>query len=143
MQVLKIISDIWKSGAEIYLDQSDNRIAIKEQHLIPTEIMQAAEQNFQEIDDWFKSWKDASAEKTTIFKMVQQICGWQSNKSIDDWFIAEEDSLMMFIDWTIVLAENGWRDPYDDYRKYENNESNVMAQELYKRAVTYANSKKV
>lgn len=143
MQVLKILSDIWKSGANIYLDKNDNRIAIKEQNLIPVEVMEAAEQNFQAIDDWFKSWKDANAEKTTILKMVQQICGWQANKSIDEWFCAEEDSLMMFIDWTIVLAKNGWKDPYDDYRQYENEESNVMAQELYRRAVTYANTKKV
>lgn len=138
MQALKILSDIWKSGADIYLDKSDDRIAIKNQNLIPVEVMQAAEQNFQAIDEWFKSWKDASPEKTTILKMVQQLCGWQNNKKIDEWFIADEDSLMYFIDWTIVLAKNGWKDPYDDYRQYENDESDAMARELYRRAVTYS-----
>ncbi|MED3392789.1 hypothetical protein P4418_29330 [Bacillus thuringiensis] len=40
LKVLEIISAIWKSGANIYLDPSDNRIGIKRQHLIPTEVMQ-------------------------------------------------------------------------------------------------------
>lgn len=138
MQVLKILSDIWKSGASIFLDENDDRIAIKNQNLIPVEVMQSAEQNFQAIDEWFKSWKGARPEQLTILKLVQQICGWQTNKKIDEWFIADEDSLMYFIDWTIVLAKNGWKDPYDDYRQYENDESNAMAKELHKRAVTYA-----
>ncbi|EKS8373836.1 hypothetical protein QC456_006480, partial [Bacillus cereus] len=54
-QVLKILSAIWKSGANIYPDPSDNRIGIKRQHLIPTEVMQLAEQSFSEIDAWFQS----------------------------------------------------------------------------------------
>ncbi|MGG3798956.1 hypothetical protein [Metabacillus fastidiosus] len=137
MQVLKILSDIWKSGANIYLDKDDDRIAIEKQNLIPPEVMEAAEQNFEAINDWFKSWKDASAEKTTILKMVQQICGWQNNKKIDEWFCAEEDDLMLFIDWTVVLAKNGWKDTYEDYRQFENDESNEMARKLYERAVAY------
>ncbi|PGO33225.1 hypothetical protein CN979_23285, partial [Bacillus thuringiensis] len=68
-QVLKILSAIWKSGANIYPNPSDNRIGIKRQHLIPTEVMQLAEQYFSEIDAWFQSWKDASAEKVTIRKI--------------------------------------------------------------------------
>lgn len=38
----------------------------------------------------------------------------------------------------IVLAKNGWKDIYEDYRQFENEKSNGMAQELYKRAVMYA-----
>ncbi|UGB31677.1 hypothetical protein [Metabacillus sp. B2-18] len=138
MQVLNILSQIWKSGANIYLDKKDDRIAIKDQHLIPSEVMQAAEENFQAIDDWFKSWKDESAEKITLQKMIYQICGWQKNDRLNDWYVADEDSLMMFIDWTVVLAKNGWKDLYEDHRQYENGESNEMARELYKRAVIYA-----
>jgi len=143
LQVLKILSLIWKSGADIYLDKTDNRVAIKNPKVIPVEIMQAAEQNFQAIDDWFKSWKNANNEKLTIMKMIHQFCGWQPNEKINEWFCAEEDSLMLFIDWTIVLAENGWKDIYDDYRQYENAESNVIAKDLYQRAVTYMKAKKV
>jgi len=138
MQVLMILSQIWKSGANIYLDKTDDRIAIDKQKLIPVEVMQAAEQNFQAIDDWFKSWKNASNEKVTLMKMVHQSCGWQLNKKLDDWLCDDVESLDMFYDWMVVLAENGWKDIYEDYRQYENDKSNKMAHELYIRAVTYA-----
>lgn len=138
MQVLMILSQIWKSGANIYLDKNDDRIAIDRQKLIPVEVMQAAEQNFQKIDEWFKSWKDASNEKVTLMKMVHQICGWQDNEKLNEWLCTELDSLDLFNDWMVVLAKNGWKDIYDDYRQFENGESNKMASELYKRAVTYA-----
>ncbi|MGG0031579.1 hypothetical protein ABEX88_08080 [Priestia megaterium] len=143
MQVLKILSLIWKSGADIYLDETDDRVAIKNQKMIPAEVMQVAEQNFQAIDDWFKSWKNANNEKITIMKMIHQFCGWQPNEKINEWFCAEEDSLMLFIDWTIVLAKKGWKDIYDDYRQYETAESDVIAKDLYQRAVTYMKAKKV
>ena len=133
-----ILSQIWKSGANIYLDKTDDRIAIDKQKLIPVEVMQAAEQNFQAIDDWFKSWKNASNEKVTLMKMVHQSCGWQLNKKLDDWLCDDVESLDMFYDWMVVLAENGWKDIYEDYRQYENDKSNKMAHELYIRAVTYA-----
>lgn len=137
MQVLMILSQIWKSGANIYLD-TDDRVAIKNQNLIPAEVMKAAEHNFQSIDAWFKSWKDASNEKVTLMKMVQQICGWQHNEKLNDWLCAEEASLTLFNDWMIALANNGWKDIYEDYRQFENDESNKLANELYIRAVTYA-----
>ena len=137
LQVLKILSEIWKSGADIYLDQEDNRVAIKKPSLIPSEVMQAAEQNFQAIDDWFKSWKGATGEKVTIMKMVHHMCGWQHNEKLDIWLCADEHSLMLLDEWFIVLAKNGWEDIYDDYRQFETEESNVMARELYINAVTY------
>lgn len=137
-QVLKILSAIWKSGANIYLDESDNRIAIKRQNVIPTEVMKAAEQNYQAIYEWFNSWKDASAEKVTIRKIFYQFCGWQQNQKLCDWLLADEESLQMFYDWTIVLAKNGWTDMYEDYRPFENDESNAMTRKIYERAVIYA-----
>ncbi|WP_409297714.1 hypothetical protein V1498_06705 [Peribacillus sp. SCS-26] len=138
MQVLLILSQIWKSGANIYLDKKDDRIAIDNQKLIPAEVMQAAEQNFQGIDDWFKSWKDAGAEKVTIMKMVHHMCGWQHNEKLDKWLCTDDDSLMLLDEWMIVLAKNGWKDIYEDYRQFENDESNVMSQKLYTAAVNYA-----
>ncbi|WP_242136674.1 hypothetical protein [Bacillus cereus group sp. BfR-BA-01360] len=138
MQVLKILSEIWKSGANIYLDPSDGRIAIKRQNLIPAEVMQAAEQNYQAIDEWFKSWKDASNEKITILKIFYQFSDWKHNQKLYEWLRADEDSLQMFYDWTIVLAKNGWTDMYEDYRPFENDESNAMARKIYERAVLYA-----
>lgn len=138
-----ILSQIWKSGANIYLDESDDRLAIKNQNLIPKEVMQAAEQNFQAIDDWFKSWKNASNEKLTIMKMVHNICGWQNNEKLNQWLCSDVESLDMFDNWMISLAKNGWNNIYDDFRQFENDESNKMAKELYNRAITYAKNNKV
>lgn len=138
MQVLKILSWIWRSGANIYLDKSDDRIAIKNQNLIPKEVMEANEQNFQEIDAWFKSWKSANGEKLTLRKIVHHFCCWERNEQIEKWLCAENDSLMLFHDWSVVLAKNGWKDIYEDYRQFENDESNKMAHELYIRAVIFA-----
>lgn len=138
MKVLKILSLIWKSGANIYLDKKDNRIAIKQQNLIPAEVMQAAEQNFQAIDEWFKSWDKESNEKITLMKMIHQLCGWQHNEKLNNWLCTELESLDLLVDWTSSLAINGWNDIYTDFREYENEESNKLAKELYIRAVTYA-----
>ncbi|MGM2634177.1 hypothetical protein [Bacillus cereus group sp. Bce040] len=138
MKVLEIISAIWKSGANIYLDPKDGRIGITRQNLIPVEVMQAAEQNYNEIDTWFKSWKDANNEKITILKIFYEFSGWKHNQKLNEWLLADADSLQMFYDWTIVLANNGWLDMYDDYRQFENDESNAMARKIYERAVLYA-----
>ncbi len=138
MQVLLILSQIWKSGADIYLDKSDDRIAIDNQKLIPVEVMEAAEHNFQKIDEWFKSWKNASAEEITIMKMVHHICGWQHNEQIEKWLCAEDESLILFDDWMVVLAKNGWKDIYEDYRQFENDKSNAMARKLYEQAIAFA-----
>jgi len=138
LQVLKILSLIWKSGANIYLDKKDNRIAIKQQNLIPAEVMQAAEQNFQAIDEWFKSWDKESNEKITLMKMIHQLCGWQHNEKLNNWLCTELESLDLLVDWTSSLAINGWNDIYTDFREFENEESNKLAKELYIRAVTYA-----
>lgn len=138
MQVLLILSEIWKSGADIYLDDRANQVAIKRQNLIPTKIMQAAEQNYQDIYAWFKSWKDANNEKVTILKIFYAFSGWKQNQKLNEWLLADTDSLQMFYDWTIVLANNGWTDMYEDYRQFENDESNAMARKIYERAVLYA-----
>lgn len=138
MKALMILSQIWKSGADIYLDAKDDRIAIKNQKLIPKPVMEAAEQHGQVIDQWFKSWKNANGEKVTLMKMVHQMCGWQHNQKLNDWLCNEKESLTLFDDWMVLLAKNGWTDIYDDFRQYENNQSNKLAHELYKRAVAYA-----
>lgn len=138
MKVLEIISAIWKSGANIYLDPKDGRIGIKRQELISVEVMQVAEKNFNGIDTWFQSWKGANNEKITILKIFYEFSGWKHNQKLHDWLLADSDSLQMFYDWTIVLAKNGWTDMYDDYRPFENDESNAMARKIYERAVLYA-----
>ena len=129
MQTLKILSDIWKSGANIYLDEKDNRIAIDKQNLIPVDVMKQAEENFKSINEWFQSWKNESVENIILMKMVNQMCGWQINEKLNSWLCDEDDSLKLFDEWMIVLAKNGWVDIYEDYREFENDESMKMGQE--------------
>ncbi|MBG9523144.1 MULTISPECIES: hypothetical protein [Bacillus cereus group] len=138
MQVLEILNLIWKSGANIYLDPSDNRMGITRQHVIPTEVMKAAEQHFNEIHTWFQSWKNESVEEITMLKILYQFCGWQHNQKLNDWLLVDTDSLQLFYDWTIVLAKNGWTDIYEDYRPFQNDNSNAMARKIYERAVIHA-----
>lgn len=137
MQVLKVLSDIWKSGADMKLD-SDGQIELKNHQLVPAETMKAAEGIFSEIEKWFHSWKSESVENITLMKMIHQMCGWQHNSKLNEWLCNEDDSLMLFDKWMIVLAQNGWNDIYSDFRQFENDESIKMGQELYKHAVMYA-----
>ncbi|MFJ7736421.1 hypothetical protein ACIQ2D_08755 [Lysinibacillus sp. NPDC097287] len=141
MQVLKVLSGIWKSGAEMNLLPTDE-IELKYNDRVPAEIMSAAEKVFPEIEKWFASWKDASPVNITIRKMVHQACGWQDNPKLNEWICTDSESLTLFIQWQESLAKNGWDDIYSDYRQFENDESNVMKQKIYERAILYANQNK-
>ncbi|WP_327322689.1 hypothetical protein [Lysinibacillus parviboronicapiens] len=140
--VLYVLSQIWKSGAEIYRDESDGRLSLKNAKLVPEEILKAAEPIFNQIEDWFKSWEDAKAINKHIRMMVHQACGWQHNPKLNEWICADIEALTLFMEWQETLAKNGWNDIYEDYRQFENDESNVMKQKLYERAILYANQNK-
>ncbi|ETT84198.1 hypothetical protein MKZ08_08345 [Viridibacillus sp. FSL R5-0477] len=140
MQTLKILSDIWKSGAEMNLNP-DGQIELKNHQLVPTETMKAAESIFPEIEKWFRSWQGASSVEITLQKILHQFCGWQHNEKLNEWLCSEIDSLLLFDEWMISLTRNGWNDMYDDYRKFENNESKVIAQEVYRLACVYTKRK--
>lgn len=142
MQVLKVVSHIMRSGAEIYRDQSDGRLALKNAHLIQPEVLQAAEPIFNQIDDWFKSWEGAAGPDITIRKALELYCGWTKNEKMNTWLLSDNESLNLLHDWTVILAKNGWRDPYDDYRKYENDEANEMKIEFYEQAKLWASRNK-
>lgn len=142
MQVLKILSLIWKSGAEIYRDKSDGRLALKNAGRIPSEILKAAEPIFNQIDEWFKSWENAPAHDITIWKALSLYCGWQKNEKMNEWICNDEEAITLFHDWTVALAKNGWVDLYIDHRQYENDESNALKIKFYERAVLYAKRNK-
>ncbi|MFD1204028.1 hypothetical protein ACFQ38_02645, partial [Sporosarcina contaminans] len=127
---------------EIYRDESDGRLAINNAKKIPAGVLKAAEPIFNDIDQWFKSWEGASAADITIRKALHLFCGWQTNEKMGEWLNADEDSLMLLHDWTVTLAKNGWTDPYDDYRQYENEESNSMKVQFYEKAKLWASRNK-
>ncbi|KGR89268.1 hypothetical protein [Lysinibacillus odysseyi] len=137
MQVLMVLSQIWKSGAEIYRDESDNRLALKNAKKIPEEVLKAAEPIFPDIEKWFASWEQAEAVDITIMKMLHLFCGWQSNQKINEWLSNDLESLDMLDRWCKALDRNGWKNIYDDFRQYENEESNKLKQALYDRAKVY------
>lgn len=140
--VLHVLSQIWKSGAEIYRDESDGRLSLKNARLVPEEVLKAADPIFPQIEEWFKSWEEASAPDKTLMKMVHQACGWQHNPKLNEWICTDVDSLMLFMEWQETLAKNGWNDIYTDYRQFENEASNVIKKKLYESAVLYANQNK-
>lgn len=137
MQVLKVLSDIWKSGAEMNLLDS-GEIELKHHEKVPAEVMKAAEQVFPQIEEWFRSWKNASPVEITIRKALHLFMGWERNDKLNKWLCDDKESLFLLHDWTIVLAENGWKDIYVDYRQFENDKSREMAQTFYERAMAYA-----
>lgn len=141
MQVLKVLSDIWKSGAEMNLLPT-NEIELKHNDRVPAEIMSAAEKVFPKIEEWFKSWEGAKGIDVTIKKMLHHSCGWQLNKKIEEWVCNDEQSLQLWMAWQEVLAKNGWKDIYEDYRKFENKESNSLKEKIFERAKLYANQNK-
>lgn len=142
MQVLKVLSNIWKSGAEIYRDESDGQLGLKNHQMIPAETMKAAEQVFPQIDEWFRSWEGASKVEITMRKIVHLFCGWQTNDTLNNWLCDEVDYLLKFNDWMIMLDQNGWKDIYEDFRPFQTDESNKLANELYERAIAYVRGEK-
>lgn len=136
MQVLKVLSDIWKSGAEMKM-LPNGEIELKNHKVVPAETMNQAKNIFPQIEEWFKSWSNAKPIDITIQKTLHQYCGWTKNQSIINWLNNDTKAAEIFHDWTIVLAKNGWNDIYEDYRKFENDESKKMAQEIYKRACSF------
>lgn len=135
--VFKVLSLIWKSGAEIYRDKTDGRLAIDNAELIDPTVLKAAEPIFNDIDEWYKSTEGESAEDTTIRRALFLYCGWQANERMDTWLSNDSDSLFLLNDWTIELARSGWVDLYSDYREFENDKSSELKREFYKRAVEY------
>lgn len=140
-QALKVLSEIWKSGAGIVV-LPDGSLKLENYQLVPNETLKAAEPIFPQIEEWFKSWEEAKAIDKHIRMMVHQACGWQHNAKLNEWVCADVESLTLFMDWQESLAKNGWNDIYEDYRQFENDESNVMKQKIYERAVLYANQNK-
>lgn len=136
MKVLNILSLIWRHGGIMDL-QPDGEIKLSNHNNVPREVLVAAEPIFDEIKQWFHSWKDATPVEVTLWKALSLYCGWQRNEAITKWLEADESSMFLLHDWTVELAKNGWSDVYDDYRQYQNDKTNEMAQEFFKRAVAY------
>ena len=140
--VLYVLSRIWKFGGVIERDPSDERLVLKNHQKVPAEVLKAAEPIFSQIEDWFKSWEGANVIDITIKKILHHSCGWEINEKLNNWICNDETSLQLWMAWQEIMAKNGWKDIYSDYRQFENNESNELKHKLYERAVLYANQNK-
>jgi len=140
--VLYVLSQIWKFGGVIERDEKDDSLELKKSKNIPAEVLKVSGPIFDEIDAYLKSVEGMKGADMTLWKMIVALCGWQKNESISNFLNHDETALNLFMDYQSVLAVNGWKDIYEDWRQYENDESNVMKQKIYERAILYANQNK-
>lgn len=138
MMVLFVLSQIWKSGSSIERDLQDSRLVLKNHEKINPTVLKAAEPIFQEIDDYIKTVEGMNAVDTTLWKMIVVLNGWQKNEGISNFLNNDEIALNLFVDYQVTLAKNGWKDIYADWRQYESNESVVLKNEIYTRAIAFA-----
>lgn len=142
MSALHVLSQIWKLGGVIEIDLADGRLELKNYRKELDGILEVAKPIFPQIEEWFKSWEGAKAIDVTIKKMLHHSCGWQMNEKLNDWICNDEYSLNLWMAYQETLAKNGWKDIYEDYRQFENKESNSLKEKIFERAKLYANQNK-
>lgn len=135
--VLYVLSQIWKFGGVIER-LSDGQLELKNHEKIPGEVLKAAEPIFNEIDTYLKSVEGMNGPDKTLWKMIVALCGWQKNESISNFLNNDEVALNLFCDYQAKLAVNGWKEIYDDWRRYENEDSAKLKKEIHVRAVAFA-----
>lgn len=136
--VLYVLSRIWKYGGIIERDKNDGQLELKNHKNIPDEILKLAASIFPEIDAYLKSVEGMKGADLTLWKMITVLCGWQKNEAISNFLNNDEIALNLFVDYQSKLAVNGWKDIYEDWRRYENDESTKLKKEIYARAVAFA-----
>lgn len=141
MKTLEILSLFWKAGAKMEL-LPNGEIKLTDHNRVPAEIMKSAEQVFPDIEKWFISWKNANSTQLTLWKAYQQYCNWGTNQNILDWLNKDEHAAYFMNDWMIELGKNGWVDMYEDYRPFENEKSNEIAERIFKNAVEFMKANK-
>lgn len=139
--VLRILSQIWKTGATIKRLEN-GELELKVKNPIPDDIMRQATDRFAEIDEWHKSVEGSSAVEQTMFKVYSLFCGWQHNEVINKWLCSDLESLDKVDRWIKSLERNGMKDIYEDFRQFQSEESDKLANELYKSAIAYVRGQK-
>lgn len=140
--VLYVLSRIWKSGGIIERDQSDGQLALKNHQKVPVEVLKATDPIFNEIDAYLKSVEGMDAPSQTVWKMIIALCGWQQNETISNFLNNDEIALNLFIDYQAKLAVNGWKNIYEDWRQFENAETEKIKIEIFNRAVAFTKGEK-
>lgn len=140
MKNLEILSLFWKSGAVMEL-LPNGEIQLTNHEAVSPEVMDAAKTVFPQIEKWFKSWANATPSQLTLWKAYQQYCNWGKNEKILDWLNNDDQAAYLMNDWMIELGKNGWKDMYSDYRPFENEKTNEIANQIFKNAIAYTKNK--
>lgn len=141
MPVLRVLSQIWKNGG-IIERENDGSLKLSNHTNIPNAVLKAAEPIFDEIDAYLKSVEGMNATDMTAWKMIVALAGWQRNESISNFLNSDEVALNLFCDYQAKLALNGWKELYEDWRKYENAETEQLKKQIYDRAILHARQNK-
>lgn len=134
--VLYVLSRIWKSGGVIER-LPDGQLELKNSGNVPEEVLKASEPIFDEIDAYLKSVEGMNAIDTTLWKMIVTIANWQKNEKINSFLCGDEEALNMFFSYQAKLAKNGWNDIYQNWMDFEDDETQKLKVEIYKRAIAY------
>ncbi|EJV41780.1 hypothetical protein [Bacillus toyonensis] len=137
MNVLEIVSRIWLTGANIYYDSVDGKLGIHRHELIDKELLTAAQESYSEIEAWFLEWNNESVENKTLQKILFTFSDIKQNDGVSKWLNTDQTSMYLFIDMTVLWAKQGMKSPFDDYRKYETQESIEIKNKLYRNAMTF------
>lgn len=141
MKVLEVLSLFWKSGAVMELLPT-GEIKLSNHEAVSPEVMDAAKTVFPQIEKWFKSWVNMTPTQITLWKAYQQYCNWGKNEKILDWLNNDDQAAYLMNDWMIELSKNGWKDIYSDYRPFENENTNEIANQIFRNAVEYQKERK-
>lgn len=136
--VLYVLAQIWKFGGVIERDKNDGQLELKNHTNIPGEVLKTAESIFDDIDSYFKSVEGMNAIDLTTWKMIIALAGWQKNETISNFLNNDEKALNLFMDYQAKLTANGWKELYDDWRQFENDETQLLKQQIFERAKAFA-----
>lgn len=136
MNVLEIVSRIYLSGANIFIDV-DRKVTINRHELIPKELLNLAQSKYSEIEAWFLDWEGESVENKTLQKILFNFSGIKINDKVSEWMNTDIDSMYLFVDLTMIWGNNGMKSPFDDYRNFENDQSQIIKHRLYNNAMAY------
>ena len=79
---------------------------------------------------------DDKAVKATMQRIVAWLSG-ETNKRINDWVNADEESFRKIVKFMDICASQGWVYLADSPLEYANDEAVEIAEELYKNATKY------
>lgn len=141
--VLYTLSIIWKNGGVFkIMKNGDIELDLSNAKEIPEVVLKTAESIYDEIKTTLIAVEGKSNVDKTIWMMFATFCGWQQNQKIKDFLNNDEIGLDMFLNWQAKLNGLGWGSVYDHYEDFENEETNRIKEDIFKRAVSFSKTSK-